>query len=405
MTDPVESPQEPHEAPARSIEPAIDVPDVIATPDPDPVTPDLVPAPPLPPSEPPEEDLIEDLAVVPIDPFAGLDGWGLADLDPALAAFQRSCPTLLKGDQNKPLNPNLPEYGTYGDWAKVCEEVEHAEDARDFFEAQFLPLPLSLKDRDDGLLTGYYEPEVEVRYVADPEFSEPILAKPESDDIRTRPRAELSAESARVIAYGRPIDVFFLQVQGSGRLHYDDGRVLRAAYGGNNGHRYKSIGRVLIDRGEIKPDQSSKRNIEEWMAQAGPEKARELMNENPRYIYFSEQKIAPGEGPRGAMQVPLTPMGSIAVDPRYHPYGTLAWLDTRLPRTARDFDGEPTGLLVVAQDTGSAIRGGLRGDLFFGPGPSAGALAGMMKHRVRWTLLVPRELALELVDSTDEPDV
>lgn len=347
---------------------------------------------------------IEELAILPLDPFAGLEGWDSADLDPALSGFRRSCPRLLKGDLDRPLNPSLQEYGTYGDWVEPCEKAEQAVNARQFFEAEFLPLPLTLEDRDDGLLTGYYEPEVEVRHEADAIYSEPILAKPSEDTIRTRPRSELNASSARVIAYGRPIDVFFLQVQGSGRLHFEDDRVVRAAYGGNNGHPYRSIGRVLIERGELTRDQSSKQNIEAWMEAAGAEAARTLMNENPRYIFFQEQRIAPNEGPNGAMQVPLTPMGSIAVDPKYHPYGTLAWLDTRLPREAGDFDGEPTSLLLVAQDTGSAIKGGLRGDLFFGPGPKAGALAGMMKHRARWTLLVPRALALELVEGSDEAD-
>jgi membrane-bound lytic murein transglycosylase A len=210
--------------------------------------------------------------------------------------------------------------------------------------------------------------------------------------VQSLPRAQIDAYTSRVIAYGRPIDVFFLQVQGSGRLRYGDGRSLRAAYAANNGKRYRSIGRVLIDRGELTRDQSAKRNIEAWMAENGPTATRELMNQNPRYIFFVEQRIEPGEGPRGAMQVPLTGMGSVAVDPRYHPYGTLIWLDTKLPQAPRDYRGTEMGLLTVAQDTGSAIRGPLRGDLFFGSGPDAGALAGVMKHDVRWTVLVPKGL-------------
>ena len=117
------------------------------------------------------------------------------------------------------------------------------------------------------------------------------------------------------------------------------------------------------------------------------------MNENPRYIFFTEQKIGEGEGPRGAMRVPLTAMGSMAVDPRYHPYGTLAWLETIIPQTPGDYKGKASGVLVSVQDTGNAIRGPLRGDLFFGAGDVAGDRAGVMKHPVRWTILVPKSIA------------
>ena len=113
------------------------------------------------------------------------------------------------------------------------------------------------------------------------------------------------------------------------------------------------------------------------------------MNENPRYIYFTEQSIRAGEGPQGAMRVPLTGMGAIAVDPRYHPYGSLVWLETTLPTKAGDYRGQQTGVLVAAQDTGSAIKGPLRADLFFGSGDDAGERAGVQKHRAKWTLFLP----------------
>jgi len=155
-----------------------------------------------------------------------------------------------------------------------------------------------------------------------------------------------------LIAYGRPIDVFFLQIQGSGRLKYKNGRILRAAYAANNGQPYRSIGGVLIRRGELTREQ--------------------------------------------AMRVPLTAMGAIAVDPRYHPYGSLFWLETTLPTRPGDYRGKGTGLLVAAQDTGSAIKGPLRADLFFGSGDKAGDLAGVQKHPVRWTLLLPKHVTVKL---------
>ena len=129
------------------------------------------------------------------------------------------------------------------------------------------------------------------------------------------------------------------------------------------------------------------------MVRNGPRAARDLMNENPRYIYFTEQSIRPGEGPQGAMRVPLTGMGAIAVDPRYHPYGSLMWLETTLPTQGGDYRGQQTGILVTAQDTGSAIQGPLRADLFFGSGEAAGERAGVQKHRARWMILLPRQIA------------
>lgn len=376
--------------------PSVAVPDIVATPilDPEPDSgPGFEPMPKSAPPPPAPKDPPDEALIIAPSAFGRLAGWKDADHTTALAAFRRSCKSMLAADPDAWLNPNLPQYGRYRDWQAPCEAALRATHARPFFESLFAPINLSVRDGDEGLLTGYYEPEVEVRIAADAVFSEPILALPDTDTVRRLPRARLSARSARVIAYGRPIDVFFLQVQGSGRLRYADGRILRAGYAGNNGRAYTSIGRILIRRGELTREQSAKRNIEAWMEAAGPEKARALMNENKRYIFFQEQSLSPEQGPIGAMQVPLTAMGSMAVDPRYHPYGTLAWLDTRLPQAARDYRGAPTRLLVSLQDTGSAIRGPLRGDLFFGSGSQAGARAGVMKHPVRWTVLLPKALA------------
>ncbi len=363
-------------------------------------TPPLAPrvqTPPPAPVEPPPEPVIE--APAPSG-FAALPFWADHNPQPALSAFVRGCETWGSADDTAYLNPNLPQYGTFGDWRLTCQSATvlesvqpSAADARQFFESWFVPVSLSTPTEADGLLTGYYEPEVDVRLSPTAEFSEPILAKPKSDAALKLPRAKVNANTSRVIAYGRPIDVFFLQIQGSGRLKYADGRILRAAYAANNGQPYRSIGGVLIRRGELTRDQASKQSIADWMARNGRSATRDLMNENPRYIYFTEQAIRPGEGPQGAMRVPLTGMGAIAVDPRYHPYGSLAWLETTLPTGPGDYRGQPTGLLVSAQDTGSAIKGPLRADLFFGSGDEAGDRAGVQKHRVKWTILLPRNIA------------
>ena len=191
------------------------------------------------------------------------------------------------------------------------------------------------------------------------------LLYPTDAKIQKLPRKDIDAYSSVVLAYGRPIDVFFLQIQGSGQIKFSDGTVYRAAYAGHNSKTYKSIGSVLIARGEMTKDEASKQAIEDWMARAGREKTRALMNENPRYIFFKTEYVNLGEGPKGAAGVPLTSMGSLAIDPRYHPYGALIWLEGKFPARAGDYIGEEGGLLVVAQDTGGAIKGSLRGDVFF----------------------------------------
>ncbi len=385
--------------PANYPDPDVENPGVLTEAQPLP-TPPLAPrvqTPPPAPVEPPPEPVIE--APAPSG-FAALPFWVDHNPRPALSAFVRGCETWGSADDTAYLNPNLPQYGTFGDWRLTCQSATvlesvqpSAADARQFFESWFVPVSLSTPTEADGLLTGYYEPEVDVRLSPTAEFSEPILAKPKSDAALKLPRAKVNANTSRVIAYGRPIDVFFLQIQGSGRLKYADGRILRAAYAANNGQPYRSIGGVLIRRGELTRDQASKQSIADWMARNGRSATRDLMNENPRYIYFTEQAIRPGEGPQGAMRVPLTGMGAIAVDPRYHPYGSLAWLETTLPTGPGDYRGQPTGLLVSAQDTGSAIKGPLRADLFFGSGDEAGDRAGVQKHRVKWTILLPRNIA------------
>lgn len=361
--------------------------------------------------------------------FGALRGWEEADLTAALTAFQRSCARLAPRTGDAPMNHASPWAGSVSDWMPACEAAMATPHdpgaARRFFETRFLPAAVSAPGTETGLLTAYYEPELEVRGARQGEFTEPVLGRP--DDLITvdlgafdpdlagknlvgqveagtlkpyDPRARIAAERAPVIAWGRPADVFFLQVQGSGRLQFADGTRMRAAYAANNGRDYRSIGRVLIERGELTADQASKAGIERWMREAGPEAARDLMNENPRYIFFSAQPVEdPGRGPNGAQGAPLTPLASMAVDPEFHPYGAPVWLETRLPRAPGDAEAEAAGLLVVAQDTGGAIKGPMRGDLFWGTGEEAGALAGVMKHQAEWTVLLPVQLALGLAET------
>jgi membrane-bound lytic murein transglycosylase A len=327
--------------------------------------------------------------------FQALSGWQSANPGPALFAFRRACATWAVRDSSTALGSNLPEYGKLSDWENACFAADYAGDdsasARRFFEQYFLPVNRSI---EQGLLTGYYEPEIMVRSMADAVYREPILTRPADPNMQNLPRSQIRPSASTVIGYGKPIDVFFMQVQGSGRIVFEDGRSVRAAFAGHNSQGYKSIGAALIARGEMTKDQASKQSIEAWMEANGPTATRALINENPRYIFFEAQAITPGEGPRGSMGAPLEAMATIAVDNAYHPYGTLAWLDTTLPQVGGDYIGAPASFLVNVQDSGGAIKGPLRADLYFGSGFEAGAKAGVMKHPVTWTLFLPTALAL-----------
>jgi len=319
------------------------------------------------------------------------------------------------------MSERVPAAGTAGDWRAACTMLLHdfadAATARAAIEAVFTPVQVSAPDVQTGMLTGYYEPEIEVRRQREGAFTQPLRARPGdlltadlgafdpelagrrvvgmtsgSSFVPYRTRGEIEAEDAgEPLAWGRPIDVFFLQIQGSGRAVFPDGTQARAAYAANNGRPYNSIGRVLIDRGEMELSDASKSGIEAWLERAGPDAARDLFNENPRYAFFALEPLTdPSLGPRGAEGVPLTPMASIAADPAFHAYGTPVFLSADLP-------GEPGWQgLVVVQDTGGAITGPMRGDMFYGWGDEAERRAGSQRSQGSWTILLPHDLAARL---------
>ena len=332
--------------------------------------------------------------------FKNLAGWSTADLRPALMSFQRSCEKIIEKDLGADLISSNSQYGRVSDWHSSCVLAQAYSNtdmvsSRTFFESEFLPVNLS-GNEPTGTVTGYYQPEINVSKTKTNIYSEAVLSVPSNTAVLSWPRSKISETSAAPIAYGKPIDVFFMQIQGSGVLVFEDGQRLRAAYAKNNGYSYTSIGRVLIQRGELQKDKASKQDIEAWMAAAGPQKSKALMDENKRYIFFQEEPILQDEGPKGAMRVPLTDMASIAVDPSHYPYGVPYWLETKIPSGKGDYIGQNTGLLTISQDTGKAIRGAFRADLYFGSGFTAGDKAGVMKHPATWTVLLPFHLALQL---------
>lgn len=358
-------------------------------------------------------------------------GWSGADLRPALGAFLRSCTRLDNRSDSEALSPRAPWAGLVGDWRAACTAAamtgDSPEAAQATFEAFFAPVRVLALDAagevagDTGLLTGYYEPYVEVREVGDGEFSQPLRRRPgdmvsvdlglfESDLAGRRlvgrvndgslvpyyNRAEIEADNrGEIFAWGRPIDVFFLQIQGSGRLVDAEGNQTRAAFAAHNGLPYRSIGRELIERGELEAHAASKAGIEAWLMTHGAEATAELFAVNPRYVFFETQALDdPSLGPRGSSGVALTPMASIAVDPAYHAWGVPVWLSADLP----DFPAW-TGL-VITQDGGGAINGPLRGDFFWGWGEAEERRAGTTRAQAQWTVLLPVSVAQRIIDAT-----
>jgi membrane-bound lytic murein transglycosylase A len=291
-------------------------------------------------------------------------------------------------------------------WTRLCaslaqEPPRSDAQARDWLTTHLQPYRVESRDgKSSGLATGYYEPMIEARRKPSAGFRAPLYAPPA--DLATRrpywtrqqleslPAAQ-SALRGREIAYvADPLDALVLQIQGSGRLRITEPegsvRTVRLAFAGHNDQPYKSVGRWLIEQGELPAGQASWPQIKAW-AQRNPARVEELLWANPRYVFFREEPLAdPALGPRGAMGVPLTPGRSIAVDPRSIPYGTPVWIDTTEP-----LGKAPLRRLVLAQDTGSAIVGAVRADYFWGWGDDAAEQAGRMKQPLRMWVLWPSE--------------
>jgi membrane-bound lytic murein transglycosylase A len=276
-----------------------------------------------------------------------------------------------------------------------------------------------------GLFTGYYEPELSGSRKPKGRFRTPLYSRPSdlvSVDLGTfRPalkgeRIAGRVDGAKLVPYatradivghglkGRskivvyvddPVGAFFLQIQGSGRVRFKDGKVVRVAYDGQNGHPYTAVGRILVDRGEIAREQLSMQSIRAWL-DANPAKARELMNENASFVFFKELPIADARlGADGAQGVALTPEASLAVDLRFHGLGAPMWIDANAP-SEDAATNTPFQRLVVAQDTGGAIRGPVRGDVYWGAGAKAEAIAGRMAHKGKLYVLLPKPVAARL---------
>jgi membrane-bound lytic murein transglycosylase A len=328
--------------------------------------------------------------------FERLAGWREDDHGAALVAFRRSCARIRSWPPSRFMGEAAIAMGIGGivaDWSPICAAADalrttDAAFARYFFESRLRPYLATDGRRTDGLFTGYYEAELRGAWTRHGPYQTPIYARPPElgavvpYHVRARIDGGILAGRGLELLWARdPVDVFFLHIQGSGRVMMEDGTVVRLGYGGDNGHPYFAIGRELVARGAIAKDAVSMQSIRAWI-KANRAKAAAVMELNPRFIFF---RRVTGAGPIGAQGVPLTPGRSIAVDTRFVPLGLPLWLDTRHP-----MDATPLRRLVVAQDTGAAIKGALRGDLFWGAGAAAAEAAGRMNEGGRYYILLPK---------------
>jgi membrane-bound lytic murein transglycosylase A len=353
--------------------------------------------PPAPVPPPPEK-------VQPLEPVSwdDIEGWTQDDPAEALQVFLRSC---------RPLRFRA-------EWQQVCAEAATLDPAdgnaaRAFFESRFTPHRVRNPDGSDtGTITGYYVPDLDGSRERSERYPCPLYGLP--DDLLVIDLSDLypelgkyrlrgRVEGRRVVPYwsrseidggkppldgkalfwvADPVELFFLHVQGSGRINLADGQQVMVSYADQNGHPYRSIGKYLLDRGEMTRDQMSMQNIRAW-ARNNPDQVNRLLGENPSYIFFREVPDAV-DGPPGALGVPLTSERSLAIDPRTIPLGAPVFLSTTWPNSV-----VPLQRLMIAQDTGGAIKGAVRGDFFWGAGDEAGELAGRMKQEGRMWVLLP----------------
>jgi membrane-bound lytic murein transglycosylase A len=368
------------------------------------------PLPELPPEKPPTPPLKPPaLAPSPLrqSTWDAMPGWREDNLQLAWPAFIAGCAALKA----------QPTWQTSCEIAAALPEPSR-ETIQRFFEIRFTPYQVVNADGgDSGLVTGYYEPLLRGSRQRTPVYRYPVYGTP--DDLLTIDLAELypdlknlrlrgRVDGRRVVPYysraqiengtapvtGKEIvwvadavELFFLQIQGSGRVRLDNGEIVRLGYADQNGHPYRSIGRLLVDRGDLPLERASMQGIKAWGAQ-NPDKLQELLNFNASYVFFREMP-ADLPGPLGALGVPLTAQRSIAVDPRFVPLGAPVFLATSMPNSRT-----PLNRLVLAQDTGGAIRGAVRADFFWGFGDEAGAQAGRLRQSARMWVLLPNDYPL-----------
>jgi membrane-bound lytic murein transglycosylase A len=352
-----------------------------------------------------------------------LPGWNLINKIPTVQSFKKSCNGIMKKNGTEKMHVN-GVYGHYEQWQQVCQAFKKLTNpnnhsfsrfVKKYFHAYQL---ISSSEKASAFFTGYYEPELQGSYKKDKRYNYPLYETPKnlivSEDlgvfkkelkgIRIKGLIEKnvfkpfynrkqidtlkinSNHFKPIVWVESDIDAFFLHIQGSGLVRLPNGNLIRVGYAEQNGHPYIPIGRLLIEKGIGTPKTMGMDLIKSWL-QSNPEKGKKLMHENPSYIFFRKLK---SEGPIGTMGVPLTPEASLAIDKTYHALGVPMWVSAEHPLKT----GKKIHRFVIAQDTGGAIKGPLRGDLFWGPGKKAARYAGEMKSSGDLYVLIPKTVKL-----------
>jgi membrane-bound lytic murein transglycosylase A len=370
-------------------------------------------------TKPPATDEKPPLVLKAAD-FNDLPGWtnsSNAFFGAGGAAFDKSCARIVKADASKQFGP-IPEARTYARWQTLCKgfagvDKNSAAAVRNFFEANFQPYAAYAGEEPEGLFTGYYEAALRGSLTRDATYNIPLYFRPDdlvmvdlgefreelkgqriagrvSDTGQLKPYEDRSKivtgqwpHNDKVIVWvDNAVDAFFVQIQGSGVVQMREGGTMRIGYAGQNGHIYTAIGKELIARGELTKENVSMQAIRDWLA-ANPAQADEIMNTNKSYVFFKKLEK---DGPDGGEGITLTPYHSLAIDRSLIPYGVPLWVDIDTPA----YGQSRIQNLMVAQDTGGAIRGPVRGDVFWGYGEFAEKMAGPLKAQGRYWLLLPK---------------
>ena len=348
--------------------------------------------------------------------WTALEGWSQAEAEGLTQAMLKTCEIYLKRPADRPVHKEQTHFGTYADWRPFCTELPNqtVNQLKGYYEAHLSPVKITEGD-NKGLFTGYYEPELKGAFDKTAETPIPLHRRPsdllEADlgafipELKGK-RIMARAEGKKLVPYhdrtqintgilgdeqvliwvSDPVEKFFLQVQGSGRVRLPEGQSVHVGYAGVNGHKYVSIGKRMVEQGIMPLEEVSLQSIRQWLNE-NPEKRQEILETNPSYVFF---QLNDG-GPYGTMGVELTTEHSLAVDPAYIPMGVPVFLSTTLTHEG----GRPYNRALAAQDTGGAIKGAIRGDIFFGAGDVAELRAGHQRGEGALYLLLPRSLVAQ----------
>lgn len=333
------------------------------------------------------------VAMAPIS-FNEIAGWAEEKHSEALATFRRSCPKLTTGPETRIVTDGGEKTLTPAEWKRICDagagiKAGDNRTARLFFEENFRPLVV----QEAAKVTGYFEPEMRGSKAPSRLFTVPVYRRP--PDLTDKPyytRAEieqgvLKGKGLEIAYVQDPVGLFEVQVQGSGKIQLAEGGKMTLGFDGSNNRPYTAIGNVLVEMGVMKKDDVTWPAIRDWLKR-NPQQARDVMRKNERYIFFKDTRSQAAAGAEG---VPLTAQRSVAVDTSLTPFGTPIWIDTVRPVARKPGATEPYRRLMIAQDTGAAIKGPARSDVFFGSGPQAADWAGRMNSGGRAIVLVPNK--------------